>query len=188
MKSIDADIALTAVSYQALADAQVSLLDIASQVSAFDPGQVLTVPVTVGRLFEVMVEALPETRMQSTCSTPRPWRSYDAGLKAQTIRLGDIVTVAGDAGAALAAKVNVLDLVQGAVFAANGENTIAVPGLTATVPDLTDVEVEASVVQKPQIGCGLGSLPETHRSRCVWAVTWTPTSGCCSPTWADVSK
>src|SRR4051812_23410066 len=60
---------------------------------------------------------------------------------------------AGDA-AALAASFNVLDLVVGAAFAANGAHALAVPALTAQVPGLGGLYTQLTGGEPPKLACG----------------------------------
>lgn len=161
--SIDANIDLDAIHYDALANAQLTLADVFTGVSAGSPDAVLASMISLGDFIDVLVSALPAGSPAIEILDARIGDVLTTGLAAKSIRLGQIVALAGDPDVALAGNVNVLDLVQGAIFAANGDNAIAVPGLVVTVPGLTSVEVKAHVVQSPQIACGFGSTAETSQ-------------------------
>lgn len=161
--SIDANIDLDAVHYDALANAQVTLADVFTGVSAGTPDAVLASMISLGDFIDVLVSALPASSPATEILDARVGDVLTTALAAKSIRLGQMVSLAGDPDVALAGNVNVLDLVQGAIFAANGDNAIAVPGLVVTVPGLTNVDVKAHVVQRPQIACGFGSSAQTSQ-------------------------
>lgn len=163
LDSIDANLDLEAVHYDHLADAQVTLADVFAGISAGKPDVVLSTLVDLDDFLQVLVTSLPASSPAAEVLTLEIRDVLSTTVAAKQIKLGDIVSLGGDPDIALAGQVNVLDLVQGAFFAANGTNAIAVPGLTATVPGLTNVTVTAHVVQKPQIACGFGSTAETSQ-------------------------
>lgn len=165
LKAIDPNLGLDieAGHYNHLANAQVTLADVFAGVSAGKPDMVLTTLVQLDDFLQVLVSSLPASSPAAEVLKVQIRDVLSTTVAAKQIKLGDIVSLGGDPDIALAGQVNVLDLVQGAFFAANGTNAIAVPGLTATVPGLSNVTAKAYVVQKPQIACGFGSTAETSQ-------------------------
>ncbi|GHJ58016.1 hypothetical protein NOK12_05350 [Nocardioides sp. OK12] len=157
------NVELRAVSYAGLATAQVTLQDLATQISAGIPEQALGTSLQVGTFLDYLVTVLgPDTAAAGVLNTQFLGR-MSAALKLKPIKLGDLVTIAGAPSAALSSTVNVLDLVQGALLVANGTNAIAVPGISVGVGNLKAVTVSAHVIQKPQIACGIGSTANTSQ-------------------------
>jgi uncharacterized membrane protein len=82
------------------------------------------------------------------------------------IALGDLFDIESGAGSALASSVNLFDLVAGSVFLANGTNALAVPSVTAGVPNVAGVTASLHIIQAPILKCGfVGSSQDTSQIR-----------------------
>jgi hypothetical protein len=71
-----------------------------------------------------------------------------------TIKIRDVLNIASGDTAALAASFNVLDLVTGAAYAANGSHSVAVPGLVVQVPGVASLVTSLTVGDPPKLACG----------------------------------
>lgn len=154
---------LRAVSYEGLATSQIRLIDLASRISAGTPESALGVQLSVGTFLSTLVDVLGPSSAAASVIESQFLGRMAAALKMESISLGQLVSVAGDTNAALSSQLNVLDLVQGALFVANRENAVAVPGISVGVGNLSGVTVSAYVTQKPQVACGIGSTASTSQ-------------------------
>lgn len=84
-------------------------------------------------------------------------------LPAKPLNLGKILSLAAGDNSALDLNVNVLDLLTGALFVANGENFISVPGLVLNVPGLTNVSSKIKIIEPPKIACGAGATAKSSQ-------------------------
>ncbi|WP_372728067.1 pilus assembly protein TadG-related protein [Nocardioides sp.] len=143
-----------AVSYQGLGSAQVSLADLAAELSAIRPDDIVNIrQIRVKDFYLALANAL--TREGATAQ---------AHLLNQTIGqhvpgnlrfdIDRILSVGQGSGSALDARLNVLDLVTAAAFAATGTNGATVPTLATSIPGFVTTSATAKVVEAPRIGCG----------------------------------
>ena len=97
--------------------------------------------------------------------------------KDQTYSLGKLLTFGTSSAAALNANINLLDLVTGALYLANGTNSVSIPNLNITLPGIgTNIAVKATVVSPPQIACGgVGSTAKSAQVQL--SITGPLTSG-----------
>lgn len=153
------DTSLTAVSYQGLANANVSLLELIEapsiDVGSLD-GLLAAGDITVGDLMLASAEALQnrgdsDSLVAATLLNQLVTTTVVGNV---VVDIADIVdlTTAGDG--ALDAELNVLDLVGGAVTVANGTNFVGVPALNLSVPNLTSVTSNVSIIEAPHLACG----------------------------------
>lgn len=157
---------LDAVSYQGLADADLSLADLAANSNIGSVDQLLGGGLTLGDLLAASYEVLngqgePENAVAlSLLNNP----SWILGASLDTvIDLGDILGVSTADEAALQADMNLLDLLAGAVMVANGENFLTVQDLGIAAGILTVQEVK--VIQGKRFACGRVNDPDPARGR-----------------------
>lgn len=148
----------TLVGYDGLADADVSLLDIAAHIAAGSPGEVAIADVTMDDFVAAAAEVLPDTTGNE--AAVQALEALEGNVELGDISVGDVLGVATDDDAALGTEVNLLDMVSGAAFIANGTNAIAVPGLNLNVLGLTNITTKLYVTETPQRGC----LPGTGQA------------------------
>ena len=75
--------------------------------------------------------------------------------KDTTYSLGKLLSFSTSSASALNANINLLDLVTGALYLANGTSAISIPNLSISLPGIgTNISVKATVVSPPQIACG----------------------------------
>ena len=125
---------LDLVSYRALADADVTLGDLAATSAIGSPTELLTGTVTYADVLRAMIEVLSNEPGRPTplaISALRTILAVSASVGA--IALGDVLHVAPTDMAALDIALNVLDIV-GSARLATGEHFLEVPNLQAGVP------------------------------------------------------
>lgn len=146
----------TFVGYQGLAAAHLTLLDLVgvSSLGVGTPDELLDLGgLTLGQFYAAMASALQaqgghtaEVALLQSLSTKANLTSH--------ISIGDVLNIATGDTAALAASFNVLDLVVGAAYAANGSHSLGVPGLTAQLPGLASLVTSLQVGEPPKLACG----------------------------------
>ncbi|MBA2283670.1 MAG: hypothetical protein M3527_02730 [Actinomycetota bacterium] len=151
---------LSLVSYTGLATASVSLFDLAAQMGFGSVEQLLAANVTYSNLALATADVLER---QGDVANATVLRSIGTSVTALTVSLGNVVSVAPTSDAAAETRVNVLDLIAGSAFLANGTNSLAVPGLTVSVPpSIMNLTTSIHVTQPPQPACGgIGAYAET---------------------------
>jgi len=152
------------VSYQGLANASVSLQEIAANTAAGTTSSLLSNSISVGNLIQAMVTALgrqsPPNMVaisalnkvltgQATMSTP--------------VLMRDFIEMSPNDSAALATKFSVLDIVTGAILTSDGNHFVNIPNLQAQVPGVGNPRAESSliIIENPHQVCGVVGGPET---------------------------
>lgn len=146
----------SAVGYQGLAALNVDLVDLVgvSSLGVGTPDALLELGgLTLGQFYAAVASAVQANGGPTASVTLLQQLSTKANLTT-TIAIRDILNITNAGTAALAAQFNVLDLVTGAAYAANGTNTLSVPGLTTQVPGLTSLTTSLTVGDKPRGACG----------------------------------
>jgi uncharacterized membrane protein len=145
---------LDLVSYQGIAAADLSLLDlIKAQGTVGSVDELLALQLGIGEFFELMASALSNKGDAATAV-------YLSGLAAGAIDtislvLGDLLRVTtDDPEAAAEAKVNVLDLVLLGAEVANGKNAIAIPSAGISIPGVAEIGLSLWMIEPPQIAIG----------------------------------
>lgn len=146
---------LSALSYDGLADAEVSLLGLATQLGAASADEVVSLPKIGLGPFLLATATVLEREGGSTADVTL-LRTIAATVPALApVSLADLVSLAPGADSAMTAGLNVLDLVATSAFVANGANALAIPGLQSNLGLTgTGLRNELRVIQKPQVGCG----------------------------------
>jgi len=146
----------TLVGYQGLASADIDLLDLVgvSSLDVASPDELLGLEgLTLGQFYAAVASALQADGGDAASVSLLQTLSSKANLTSQ-ISIRDILDIESGNTAALAASFNVLDLVVGAAYAANGTSSVAVPGLAAQVPGLTSLTASLTVGDAPRLACG----------------------------------
>jgi uncharacterized membrane protein len=146
----------TLVGYQGLASSNVSLLDLVgvSGLNVASPDALLALSgLTLGQFYAAVATALQANGGSTASVTLLQTLSSKANLTSH-IAIRDILDIESGDTAALAASFNVLDLVVGAAYAANGTNTLSIPGLSTQVPGLTSLTTSLQIGDKPKLACG----------------------------------
>lgn len=149
------------LSYNGLANASVSAFDIALALNALSPGGVADLSqVTLGNLVLASATALSNTAGHDTADVTLlnqvRTQLQLAGEDGTVVDLGDMLDVSQDEPNALDTQVNLLEVLSGAAFVANGTNAIAVPSLGLSLPGVANLTTSLTVVERPRRGCTPG--------------------------------
>lgn len=151
---LNSSLNLDVVSYQGLANANVSLAELV-QVGGLGVGSVEELlaldNVSVGQLFIAAANALDA---QGNALQANILRSITVGAGTPSISIGDLISAAPGDQTALTAELNVLDLVTGAAFVANGSNFVSIPNLGINLPGVASTTATLHVIQAPRQECG----------------------------------
>ena len=147
---------LSLVAYDGLASAPVRLADIAADPRIGTPQQLLTASVSVADLVRATAAALtrqdPEA-FSAAINTLGAVADVAAGLG--SVRLGGALSIAPSDSAALEADLSVLDVVSGAVLAANGRSALSIPNLQAGVAGIGNhFAGSIDVINAASLACG----------------------------------
>ena len=147
---------LSLVAYDGLASAPVRLADIAADPRIGTPQQLLTASVSVADLVRATAAALarqdPEA-FSAAINTLGAVADVAAGLG--SVRLGEALSIAPSDSAALEADLSVLDVVSGAVLAANGRSALSIPNLQAGVAGIGNhFAGSIDVINAASLACG----------------------------------
>lgn len=145
---------LSAISYTGLANADVSLLGLATELGVGTPSELANLSnLSLNDLFLATAVVL-QAEGGDAADVTLLNQLATANLSAlPRITFGDVLDLNSAPEAALDATVNVLDLVSTAAFVANGTNALAIPSLTAGIPNVSSVTASLKVIEKPQDGC-----------------------------------
>ncbi len=149
-------VSTTLVGYQGLASANLTLLDLVgvAGLGVGSPDALLGLEgLTIGQFYAAMASALQAQGGHAADVTLLNSLSAKANVTG-TFKVRDVLDIARGDTAALAASFNVLDLVVGAAYAANGSHALAVPGLSTQVPGLGSLYTSLTVVEPPRLACG----------------------------------
>lgn len=142
---------LSLVGYESLADVTVTLGDLAAELGAGSPQALAGATVTVRELYAATADVLQQ--QGDVASATLLNTALSAAVTTLTIQVSDLLAVGHASDAAMDLQLNVLDLVTGAAFIANGTNAIAVPAATVAIPGVTNVSASLVVVQGPVVAC-----------------------------------
>ncbi|KRF17862.1 hypothetical protein ASG90_05895 [Nocardioides sp. Soil797] len=163
---VDSDLNLDVGDYNALARANVSLLDLLSaDTSVGTIDEVIKGDKLVG--LSDFYLATASALAKNTAYAAQATLLQSIGLKVPNIpvKLGDLLDLDTGGSSGLDAGLNVLDLVSAAAMAANGENAITIPQLKVNLGPLAQVQVQAHVTEPPKIGCGRKDQAESQTSQ-----------------------
>jgi uncharacterized membrane protein len=159
---------LNAVSYQGLANADVSLADLVrASATAGSVEQLLNADLTVAEVVNLAAEAVGHD--QTLTATLNGLRL--AAVNNTVIQLGSILDVSlPGSSSAGEARVNLFDLLLASIMLANGQSAIAIPNLAINLPGLT-ANAQVSIIQPPQIGSGEPGIDVFRGGACGTAQT-----------------
>jgi uncharacterized membrane protein len=144
---------INAVGYRGLADANVTMRGLALALGVGTVDDLANLKsLTLQRLFLATATVLEREGGQAADVTLL--RSIAASLNTSTfIDISDLMTLSSGGAAALDTRLNVLDIVAGSAFVANGENAFDVP-VFWNVPQFSNGAAGLKIIQTPQRGCG----------------------------------
>lgn len=152
---------LDLLSYTGIADASISLLDLAAVLGVGSVDQLLSSTINAGTLLVAAADVLRADGVSNADVVGL----VGAELGGISIRVGDLIRAEPGSGAAETVTVNALDLLAGTVLVANGTNAVAIPALTANLPFAgTDLTSSLTLIEKPRVSCGKrGARAETSQ-------------------------
>ena len=144
---------LTLIGYQGLANANLSLAQLlAAQTSAGTVNQLLTQSITMNQLQVMYVQALNNSG-QTAAATILNSQVFGASGN-RTVTLGQVLNVQSGTGTAASTQFNVLDMLAGAAYLANGTNFLSIPNLGLTIPGLVSAGLNNfKLIQGPESSC-----------------------------------
>jgi uncharacterized membrane protein len=156
---------LDLVSYQGIADANLTLLDlIKAEGSVGTVEELLALQMSVGDFIDLMASAL--TNKGNTAAAADLSGLMVGVPDTLTLTLGDLLKVrADDPEAAATASVNALDLLVLGAEVANGQNAIAIPAAGITVPGVASIGLSLRLIEPPQIAIGPAGQDENGNWR-----------------------
>ena len=142
---------LTGVGYTGIADADISLASLATQLGFGTVDQLLAANVNAGTL---LIAAANILNGQGVANA-NVLNLIAASLGGATINLGSLLAATAGNGSTTTATINAVDLLAGTVFIANGSSAISIPALAASLPiSGTGLTTSLSIIQKPNQRCG----------------------------------
>lgn len=135
-----------------LKNVQVPLVDLAATLGVGTPQELAALDVT---LQDFLLASASVVRNQGDLVRATLLESIAARATGLRVDVGTILAVDTTGRAALTASVNALDLVGGAIVAANGTNALRVDQLGITLPlGLSSSTIDLVITEPPQIACG----------------------------------
>ena len=148
---------LDLLSYQGLANASVTLNELAATSDVGTVDELLTGTVTAGQLIRASITALQRQNPTNSVAVSALNAILKGSAKLDTpVALTNVVAISPTDSAAAQTHLNVLDLVAGTILLADGEHFLNVPNLSAGIGNLSPDPSTSSlkVIQKPQTACG----------------------------------
>lgn len=145
---------VSALSYSGLANADIGLADLATELGVGTVDDLATANVTLQQFYLAAAQVLRNNGdtananlLQDTIGAHVP-----GGLN---VPVGDVVDVTTGDGAAAVAVINALDLVSAAAYVANGTNAVSIPALGTNL-GLTGTGLSTSIkiIEKARQACG----------------------------------
>ncbi len=145
---------LTLVGYRALADAHVTLGELAATSRIGSPSRLLTGTVTYGDLILATVDALSQQPGSNAAAISALRTIYGASGPVGSIALGSVLHVSPTDDAALDMALDVLDII-GSARLANGQHFIEVDNLQAGIPGVGfQFTGGLALISAAQLACG----------------------------------
>ncbi|MCW2858115.1 MAG: putative transrane protein [Marmoricola sp.] len=144
--------------YNGLATSNISLLGLASQLGVGTPDALVNMNnLTIGQLVDassvVLANTTPHSAANVTLLQTIKTSLTTAGTSGRLVDMGKLLDVGTGGGSGLDAQLNVLDLISGAAFVADGTAAIDVPNLSLSLPGVGAITTSLKVIQPPKIAC-----------------------------------
>lgn len=155
------DVNLQLVGYRALADAQVTLAELAATSVIGSPNQLLTGSVSYSNLIRAMIEVLSKKGATYSAAVSALRVILGASGTVGNISLGNVMHVSPSDRAALGMKLNVLDIV-GSARLSDGQHFVSVPNIQAGVAGVgSHFEGGLALISAAQLACGTPNSAES---------------------------
>jgi uncharacterized membrane protein len=160
---------LGAIDYRGLAWSSIKLDDLAAELNAGTPAELMSTSVTLNQLFTAMAHVFQNNGTTSgsgsssanlTLLNSLAAASYSSVTNA-SFTLDKLFSLSTGDGSVAATTVNVYDLVAATAFVANGTNFLAIPSFSAMGGVVTG---NLKVIEKPVVACGpVGTTADTSQ-------------------------
>jgi len=160
--ALGSNINLTAGNYQALADAQVELLDLlGANVGAVTLQEALEGSRLVSLADYYLATASALAKESGQTATVALLQSLAASVAPLdlTIPIAELLSLDTGRASGLDAALNVLDLVTAGAQLATGEYGVLIPQARVNLGPVADVETKVHVIEAPRLGCGRKNDP-----------------------------
>lgn len=175
LDALGSGVVLTLADYQALAAADVELLDLlAADVGAVTLEEALSGSVKLSDFYLALASAL--ARQDGKAAEVAVLESIAASVSSLsvTIPMADLLDLGTGGAAGLAATLNVLDIATAAAAAATGANGATLPHTGLNVGPLAGVNAAVDIIAPPKVACGrVQDLPQARSSAADIALTAT---------------
>lgn len=168
-------LSLSAVSYNGLADASVTLGDVWAELGLGSSSQILSSDVTVDQLITATASALNNQGDATSVTAAGILGTLATQVSSSAhFKFGDLLElVSGDPGEAASAHMNVLEMIGMAASLANGTNLLNLT-MPITIPGVTSTTIKMSVIEPPVIKTGrVGATAHTAQARIQMDMTLT---------------
>lgn len=177
------------VGWQGLVNSHITLEALRQELELLDAGvqfgtvdQLLASDITMAKLAQASANALTKKGDSNASLFLGPTGIIAKSTNTATFKLGDMIKVAEGSGAsALATEFDVFGLVTGGAMLANGTNTVSIPNIGITIPNVGNVSLSLKVIEVPQhyVGPDITVNPpapgEAHAKTGQVELTLTPT-------------
>ncbi len=164
-------LSLSAVSYNGLADASVTLGSVWAELGLGTPSQILNSDVTVDQLITATASALNNQGDATSVTAAGILGTLATQVSSSAhFKFGELLDLAtGDPGVAASAHMNVLEMIGMAASLANGTNLLNLT-MPITIPGVTTTTIKMSLIEPPQLcgnpfPCRVGSTAHTAQAR-----------------------
>lgn len=168
-------LSLSAVSYNGLADASVTLGDVWANLGLGSSSQILNSDVTVDQLITATATALNNQGDATSVTAAGILGTLATQVTSSAqFKFGDLLElVSGDPGEAASAHMNVLEMIGMAASLANGTNLLNLT-MPITIPGVTTTTIKMSVIEPPVVKTGrVGATAHTAQARIQLDMTLT---------------
>lgn len=149
---------VSALSYNGLVGTQLQLGDLGVALGAGTTNELLASEVTIGQFYAAILTAVandgnPSNNGVSNVLTASLLQAINAQAGLDKVKVGDLIGLQEGDNAALESSINILELVTGAAYIANGENALAIPGLSIPIAGLS---ASLFLTEPPKQACRKG--------------------------------
>jgi uncharacterized membrane protein len=162
-QTIGGSLNLSAVSYQGLLGANISLAQLATQLGFGSPDELADASVSANDFYLAAAQVMQN---QGNTAAATALQAIAAQTTTHTmLPMGSLMTVEqGGEEAAANASVDLFSLITGSIFAIDGTSTLSIPGLTTAVPGASST-ITLNVTERPRIKFGrVGASVTTNQA------------------------
>ena len=155
LDALGSGVVLTVADYQALAAADVELIDLlAADVGAVTLEEALTGTVQLSDFYLALASALSRQTDKAAEVTILESIAASVSSLGLTIPMADLLDLGTGGAAGLEATLNVLDLATAAAAAATGANGATLPRTGINLGPLAGVDATVDIIAPPKVACG----------------------------------